>query len=365
MPESKKADDTLRQMQLDSNHLAMVVDEYGGIAGLVTLEDLIEELVGDISDEYDRDAPRGRRPRRRRLPGQRPAAQGRARRPVRHRARRRGRRLGRRPAHQGARPPARRRARLRSSRGSSCAPSASRGGASCCSTLIVERDQALIDAQDAFGKRRGSRANDEPCSAPASSPSSDVRTSASRPSPTPWSARRSRSRRRSRRPRGARSAASCTRASGQLVIVDTPGIHRPRTLLGERLNSVVTHDARRRRRHRLLPSRPNEKIGPGDRFINEQLEAFPRAKKVAIVTKIDAVSKNTVGERLLAVSELREWEAIVPVSATSRIQLDVLLDRADRPASGGPGPLSRSTRSPTRPSRRASPSSSARPRSRA
>jgi CBS domain containing-hemolysin-like protein len=53
IPESKKAADTLRQMQLESNHLAMVVDEYGGIAGLVTLEDLIEELVGDISDEYD------------------------------------------------------------------------------------------------------------------------------------------------------------------------------------------------------------------------------------------------------------------------------------------------------------------------
>lgn len=55
IPESKKADATLRQMQLESNHLAMVVDEYGGIAGLVTLEDLIEELVGDISDEYDRE----------------------------------------------------------------------------------------------------------------------------------------------------------------------------------------------------------------------------------------------------------------------------------------------------------------------
>ena len=55
VPESKKVDDTLRQMQAQSNHLAMVVDEYGGIAGLVTLEDLIEELVGEISDEYDRD----------------------------------------------------------------------------------------------------------------------------------------------------------------------------------------------------------------------------------------------------------------------------------------------------------------------
>tara|TARA_R110000868_G_scaffold411776_1_gene710011 strand:- start:53900 stop:55204 length:1305 start_codon:yes stop_codon:yes gene_type:complete len=57
VPESKKADDALRQMQLESTHLAMVFDEYGGIAGLVTLEDLIEELVGEISDEYDRDTP--------------------------------------------------------------------------------------------------------------------------------------------------------------------------------------------------------------------------------------------------------------------------------------------------------------------
>jgi CBS domain containing-hemolysin-like protein len=55
IPESKKADDTLRFLQSEQNHLAMVVDEYGGIAGLVTLEDLIEELLGDISDEYDRD----------------------------------------------------------------------------------------------------------------------------------------------------------------------------------------------------------------------------------------------------------------------------------------------------------------------
>ncbi|MEJ1231310.1 MAG: hemolysin family protein [Galbitalea sp.] len=57
VPESKKADETLRLMQAESNHLAMVVDEYGGIAGLVTLEDLIEELVGDIADEYDREVP--------------------------------------------------------------------------------------------------------------------------------------------------------------------------------------------------------------------------------------------------------------------------------------------------------------------
>jgi len=57
VPDSAKADETLRQMQLASNHLAMVVDEYGGIAGLVTLEDLIEQLVGDITDESDRESP--------------------------------------------------------------------------------------------------------------------------------------------------------------------------------------------------------------------------------------------------------------------------------------------------------------------
>ncbi len=53
VPESKKADSLLAQMQAESTHLAIVIDEYGGVAGLVTIEDLMEELVGEISDEYD------------------------------------------------------------------------------------------------------------------------------------------------------------------------------------------------------------------------------------------------------------------------------------------------------------------------
>ncbi len=53
IPESMPVDDLLKAMQANATHIAMVVDEYGGVAGLVTLEDIIEELVGEIADEYD------------------------------------------------------------------------------------------------------------------------------------------------------------------------------------------------------------------------------------------------------------------------------------------------------------------------
>jgi len=111
--------------------------------------------------------------------------------------------------------------------------------------------------------------------------------------------------------------------NGQLIIVDTPGMHRPRTLLGERLNSIVQTTLGDVDVIGLcLPA--TEKIGPGDRYINEQLDSFPRAKKVAIVTKIDASSRPGVAEQLQAVSELRDWDAIIPISSFDKVQLDIL-----------------------------------------
>jgi GTP-binding protein Era len=114
------------------------------------------------------------------------------------------------------------------------------------------------------------------------------------------------------------------RDDAQLVLVDTPGLHRPRTLLGERLNDVV--------RSTLadvdvigfcIPA--DQKVGPGDRFIAAEL-AGVRAPVVAIVTKTDTVSRDRVAEQLIAVSALGEFADIVPVSATAGSQVDVLAD---------------------------------------
>lgn len=116
---------------------------------------------------------------------------------------------------------------------------------------------------------------------------------------------------------------------GQLIIVDTPGIHRPRTLLGERLNELVQSTLSDVDVIGFcVPA--DEKLGPGDRFINEQLDGYPRAKKVAIITKTDSTSRLRVAEQLLAISALRDWDEVVPVSAvddpeTLTILTDVLM----------------------------------------
>jgi CBS domain containing-hemolysin-like protein len=57
VPDSKPVDELLRQMQAQRTHMVIVIDEYGGTAGLVTIEDILEEIVGEITDEYDNEQP--------------------------------------------------------------------------------------------------------------------------------------------------------------------------------------------------------------------------------------------------------------------------------------------------------------------
>jgi magnesium and cobalt transporter len=59
IPESKRLNVLLHDFRVNRNHLAVVVDEYGGVAGLITIEDVLEQIVGDIEDEYDFDEESG------------------------------------------------------------------------------------------------------------------------------------------------------------------------------------------------------------------------------------------------------------------------------------------------------------------
>jgi len=120
------------------------------------------------------------------------------------------------------------------------------------------------------------------------------------------------------------------REDAQLILVDTPGLHRPRTLLGERLNDLVrTTWAEVDVVAVCFPA--NEKIGPGDRFIVTELAKVRRTPKVAVVTKTDLVSPQRIAEHLQDIVALgaetgTEWQEIVPVSAVSGDQVQLLAD---------------------------------------
>jgi GTP-binding protein Era len=120
------------------------------------------------------------------------------------------------------------------------------------------------------------------------------------------------------------------REDAQLILVDTPGLHRPRTLLGERLNDLVrTTWSEVDVVAVCLPA--DEKVGPGDRFIVTELAKVRRTPKVAVATKTDLASPERIGEHLLDIAELgrrtgTEWQEIVPVSAVSGDQVSLLAD---------------------------------------
>jgi len=111
--------------------------------------------------------------------------------------------------------------------------------------------------------------------------------------------------------------------AAQIIVVDTPGLHRPRTLLGQRLNDVVGNTLNSVDVIGFcVPA--NEKIGPGDAFINEQLGEYRRAKLIALVTKSETVGRDALAKQLVEISELRNWDAVIPVSAISGEQLEEL-----------------------------------------
>ncbi|WP_229925098.1 GTPase Era [Streptomyces sulfonofaciens] len=113
------------------------------------------------------------------------------------------------------------------------------------------------------------------------------------------------------------------RPDAQLVLVDTPGLHKPRTLLGERLNDVVrTTWAEVDVIGFCLPA--DQRLGPGDRFIAKELAGIRKTPKVAIVTKTDLVDPETLAQQLIAVDQLGrelgiEWAEIIPVSAVDAV----------------------------------------------
>lgn len=119
-----------------------------------------------------------------------------------------------------------------------------------------------------------------------------------------------------------------TTPEAQLILVDTPGLHKPRTLLGQRLNDVV--------RETLmdvdvigfcLPC--DQRIGPGDQFIAAELAELRRGRKrpvVALATKSDTVDRDRLAQHLVAIDQLGDWQEIVPCSATGDEQVDTVRD---------------------------------------
>ena len=121
------------------------------------------------------------------------------------------------------------------------------------------------------------------------------------------------------------------REDAQLVLIDTPGLHKPRTLLGERLNDLVRATWTEVDVVGVcLPS--NQRIGPGDTYLVAQLAELPRLPTlVAVATKSDLVSPGRMAEHLMSIQALEAqlgitWAHIVPVSAVGNDQLDELAD---------------------------------------
>lgn len=127
------------------------------------------------------------------------------------------------------------------------------------------------------------------------------------------------------------------REDAQIIVVDTPGLHKPRTLLGERLNEVVK-DTYADMDLIAITVPADEKIGPGDRWILDAVKKVaPKTPLLGIVTKVDKASRDQVAVQLMELHELLGGNSeVVPVSAVTGEQRDVLLDVITRLLPEGP-----------------------------
>jgi GTP-binding protein Era len=116
------------------------------------------------------------------------------------------------------------------------------------------------------------------------------------------------------------------RADAQLVVVDTPGLHKPRTLLGSRLNDVVRETwAEVDVIGFCVPA--DQPVGRGDEFIvNELRSVAGRTPVLGVVTKTDKAQPDQVAERLTQMAGLMEFAEVVPCSAVDGLQVDLLAD---------------------------------------
>jgi GTP-binding protein Era len=115
------------------------------------------------------------------------------------------------------------------------------------------------------------------------------------------------------------------RPDAQLILVDTPGLHKPRTLLGERLNDVVrTTWSEVDVVAFCVPA--DQPVGRGDEFIAKELNEL-ETPVIAVVTKGDLQpDKQRMAEQLVAVSSLGDWAEVIPCSAVTQWQVDTLAD---------------------------------------
>ena len=270
VPETKRVAELLPEMQKQKSHMAIVVDEYGGTAGLVTLEDLIEELVGEIVDEYDVEEP----------PVE-PLPDG----DVRVNARM--------PIDElnellDVELPRGRLGHRRRAASSTCSATCPRGRDG-----RLRRPPPAGRAGAGPAHRPGAHHQAEPLEQARSSPDdgSEVglrhprrpaQRRASRPCSTPSSARRSASSPTSPQTTRTEVRGVLTRPDAQVVFVDTPGIHKPRTTMGERLNATATAPSTGVDVVCLVID-ATAPLGKGDRFVAARLP--PDA--LCVVNKVD------------------------------------------------------------------------------